>query len=252
MKAKIAFLTIISLPLYLTFLSSAVGAYDATGTWDWETTNGRSECGMIPPIDNSGEFEITQYGNLINIKLSYQLGECTFSGGVAGSRYQAFGPCELYHYKLVFDLESTYVGKGYMLVNQNNNDPCYKSWDLLLQKQGTCTPSDTVMCLQNGRFKISVKWWDEHGNTGVGHAIPSTDDSGLFWFFSPSNMELLIKVLDGCGVNNKYWVFFAATTDQEFTVTVTDTNTAQQVEYTNPLKHPADAVTDTSAFATCP
>ena len=65
-------------------------------------------------------------------------------------------------------------------------------------------------------------------------------------------MELLIKVLDGCGVNNRYWVFFAATTDQKFTVRVTDTETEEQVEYTNPLKHPADAVTDTAAFDTCP
>jgi hypothetical protein len=86
----------------------------------------------------------------------------------------------------------------------------------------------------------------------VGHAVPFTDDSGLFWFFSNSNMELLIKVLDGCSFNSHYWVFFAATTDQEFTVTVTDTLTGYVNQYTNPMKHPADAVTDTSAFATCP
>ena len=108
------------------------------------------------------------------------------------------------------------------------------------------------MCLQGGRYSIGVTWEDQTGKTGVGHAIPSTDDSGLFWFFSPSNMELLIKVLNGCGYNNRYWVFFVATTDQEFTVTVTDTKTGQSVEYTNPLKNPADAVTDTDAFATCP
>ena len=252
MKTKAVVLTFLALSLSFTLLLHPASAYDATGTWDWETSNGRSECSMTPPLDNSGEFKITQYGNLINIKLPYQLGECSFSGSAAGSRYQAFGPCELSHYKLVFDLVSAYVGKGYMLVNSNSSDSCYKSWDLLLKKRGTCTPSDTVMCLQDGRFRVSVKWWDEHGNTGVGTAIPSTDDSGIFWFFNSSNMELLIKVLDGCGINNKYWVFFAATTDQKFTVKVDDLQKGQQVEYTNPLKNPADAVTDTSAFDTCP
>ena len=118
---------------------------------------------------------------------------------------------------------------------------------------GSCVSSDTAMCLNKGRFKVEVAWKAQDGRTGVGKAVPcGSDDSGMFWFFQGSNWEMLIKVLDGCGINNRYWVFFAATTDQEFTVTVTDTKTGQQVQYTNPLKTPADAVTDTDAFATCP
>jgi hypothetical protein len=63
---------------------------------------------------------------------------------------------------------------------------------------------------------------------------------------------MLIKVLNGCPVNDSYWVFFAATTNVEFVVTVVDTQSGRAKQYLNPLDHVANAVTDTSAFATCP
>ena len=86
-----------------------------------------------------------------------------------------------------------------------------------------------------------------------GRVVPfGSDDSGLFYFFNPDNWELLVKVLDGCGVNGHWWVFFAATTNVEFELRVTDTSTGEVVPYANPLGHRADAVTDTAAFATCP
>jgi hypothetical protein len=83
-------------------------------------------------------------------------------------------------------------------------------------------------------------------------AVPSAPDSGLFWFFSASNLEMLMKVLNGCGLNNHYWVFFAAGTNVEFTVNVTDTLRGGTRTYFNPLNNPAPPVQDTSAFATCP
>ena len=72
------------------------------------------------------------------------------------------------------------------------------------------------------------------------------------WFFAADNWEMLIKVLDGCGLNQNYWVFAAATTNVEYTLTVTDTMTGQEVSYFNPLGQAASAITDTAAFATCP
>jgi hypothetical protein len=82
--------------------------------------------------------------------------------------------------------------------------------------------------------------------------IPSSPDSGLFYFFSESNLEMLLKVLNGCGVNNHYWVFFAATTNVELAVVVTDTSNGRTVAYFNPLDTPAPPVQDTSAFLSCP
>jgi hypothetical protein len=77
-------------------------------------------------------------------------------------------------------------------------------------------------------------------------------DSGAFWFFGFSNWEMLVKVLDGCGVNGHFWVFAAGSTDLEYTLRVTDTSTGNVQEYFNPLGGTATAITDTIAFADCP
>jgi len=125
-----------------------------------------------------------------------------------------------------------------------------------------CGPDADTMCLQGSRFKVEVTWRDKDGHTGSGMVAPcGTDDSGIFYFFSENNWEMLFKVLNGCSINDHYWVFFAATTNVEFTTRVTDTLTGfvktygksgEEIEYTNPLGQPANAVTDTTAFATCP
>lgn len=116
-----------------------------------------------------------------------------------------------------------------------------------------CESSETVHCLRGSRFQVEVQWADFAGVTGVGSTAPlRSDDSGLFWFFSPNNWEVLIKVLDACAINERFWVFAAATTNVEYTLTVTDTATGEIREYTNPLGQQADALTDTDAFATCP
>ncbi|MEM7587417.1 MAG: ELWxxDGT repeat protein, partial [Acidobacteriota bacterium] len=117
----------------------------------------------------------------------------------------------------------------------------------------TCTPSATSLCLNQGRFRVEVAWRDFEGGTGPGRPVPvNGDDSGLLYFFDPDNWEMLIKVLDGCAINDHYWVFAAATTDVEYTLTVTDTSSGEHAEYFNPLGNASPAITDTGAFATCP
>jgi hypothetical protein len=126
-----------------------------------------------------------------------------------------------------------------------------------------CAPDADTMCLNNGRFKVEVTWADYKGGTGPGMvASCGSDDSGLFYFFNEDNWEMLFKVLNGCNYNNHYWVYFAATTDVGFNVRVTDTMTGftkaynnksgVDHDYSNELGHPANAVTDDTAFATCP
>jgi hypothetical protein len=113
-----------------------------------------------------------------------------------------------------------------------------------------CAPEADTMCLGEGdRFKVEVTWKDYVGNVGTGKVAPAgTLDSGLFYFFTPNNWELLIKVLDGCGINQHFWTYFAATTDVEFEVTVTDSVTGAVRQWTNALGHPANAVNETAAF----
>ena len=90
-------------------------------------------------------------------------------------------------------------------------------------------------------------------STGIGTTVPCANaDSGLFWFFGPDDWELLVKVIDGCGVNNRFWVFSAATTNVFYRMEVFDVLAGTNKVYFNYTGPPAPAVTDTSAFATCP
>ncbi|HEY2295115.1 MAG TPA: metallophosphoesterase [Thermoanaerobaculia bacterium] len=114
-------------------------------------------------------------------------------------------------------------------------------------------PNATSIPLDRGRFKAEVTWRSFDGTTGIGKAAgPAADGSGLFWFFAPGNWELLVKVLDGCPLNNRYWVFSAATTNVGYTLTVTDTLTGKTARYENPLGRSSPAVTDVGALAVCP
>ncbi|HVS13483.1 MAG TPA: hypothetical protein VMV46_06150 [Thermoanaerobaculia bacterium] len=48
-----------------------------------------------------------------------------------------------------------------------------------------------------------------------------------------------------------YWVFIAASTDQEYTVTVRDNLTGTEATYSNPLGTASPAVTDVTALPVC-
>ena len=109
------------------------------------------------------------------------------------------------------------------------------------------------ICLQKQRFKTTVDYVNTELDSGS--AVPvfpgPHDDTGLFYFQDPNNFEWLLKVLDGCGMNDHFWVVFSATTNVEFTVTVTDTQTDTTNQYFNPLGTLPQPIQDTSAFATC-
>ncbi len=106
----------------------------------------------------------------------------------------------------------------------------------------------TGLCLSQERFRAEVAWRSFDGTAGAGNAVPvATDDSGLLWFFEAANWEMLIKVLDGCALNDRFWVFAGATTTVEYTLRVTDTATGVAREYFNPLGERAAAITDTDS-----
>lgn len=57
----------------------------------------------------------------------------------------------------------------------------------------------------------------------------------------------MVKVLDARRVNGKFWVFYGALSNVEYTVTVTDMQTGAVKTYFNPQGQMA-SVADTSAF----
>jgi CSLREA domain-containing protein len=114
-----------------------------------------------------------------------------------------------------------------------------------------CVAGGNTLCLNNGRFKVTATFTAPTGS-GDAQGVTLTPDTGYLWFFDPGNVEATIKVLNGCAVNNHYWVFLSGLTNVAVSVKVTDTKTGTVKPYTNPPSTNFRPQLDTSAFATCP
>jgi len=123
---------------------------------------------------------------------------------------------------------------------------------LLEVATASCTPSATSLCLNNSRYRVTADWRTTGGQTGNGQAVPITSDTGYFWFFGSTNVEMVVKVIDACSFNQRFWVFAGGLTDVNVTLNVTDTKSGVVRTYTNPLGVAFQPIQDTNAFATCP
>lgn len=117
---------------------------------------------------------------------------------------------------------------------------------------GSCLPTSQAVCLNNDRFKVKSHFLTDAASSGAALANDLTSDTGFLTFFNPSNVEAVIKVLNACGVNNRYWVFAGGLTDVRTVITVTDTQRDAVKTYVNPRGTRFQPIQDTSAFATCP
>jgi hypothetical protein len=115
-----------------------------------------------------------------------------------------------------------------------------------------CHVDATTLCLNNGRFRVRAFWETADGSSGNAQAAALTSDAGYFTFFSAANVELVVKVLNGCDFNSSYWVFASGLTDVHVFVRVVDVTNGDQKLYENPLGTAFQSIQDTSAFARCP
>jgi ELWxxDGT repeat protein len=120
-------------------------------------------------------------------------------------------------------------------------------WALPLGAASGCQPSATALCLTGNRFRVEALWQDSRGDSGVGQTLNLTSDTGTFWFFSPDNIEVILKVIDGRALNDSFWVFYGALSNVQYWLTVTDTQNGLTRRYFNPLDQLA-SVGDTAAF----
>jgi len=116
----------------------------------------------------------------------------------------------------------------------------------------TCTPSATVICLNDNRFKVEATFDTTSGLSGQAQAVKLTDETGYLWFFDSANIEVVVKALNACSYNNRYWIYSAGLTDVHVVLTVTDTANGSFKTYTNPQGRPFQPILDSSAFDTCP
>jgi hypothetical protein len=135
------------------------------------------------------------------------------------------------------------------------NDSAFRQCCSLLQCFTAPNCSSTIpfsnpstLHLSGQRFGIDVQWRDAQGKTGGGQAVALTDDTGYFWFFSPDNVELAVKLVDGRALNGHWWLFYGGLSDVEYTLTLTDSVTGNSRTYHNPQGTMA-SLGDTEAIA---
>jgi photosystem II stability/assembly factor-like uncharacterized protein len=114
-----------------------------------------------------------------------------------------------------------------------------------------CNPSDTVLCLVLNHFAAQLTWSLVDGTTGSGHARTLADGSGGFWFFSPDNTEVFLKMLDGSLVNGHSWLFSGSLSNVRYSLTLTDLLTGEQRTYDNPAGK-LSSFTDIQSFRGVP
>lgn len=113
---------------------------------------------------------------------------------------------------------------------------------------GTCMSTATSLCLNNQRFSVTVDWnVVEQSTSGHATAVALTPDTGYFWFFTPNNVELTVKVVDGRAFNNRFWVFGGSLSNVGYTVRVRDVTTGQTKSYVN-VPGTLASFADTDAF----
>ena len=122
----------------------------------------------------------------------------------------------------------------------------------------SCEATESTLCLFDGRFAVSLDWRDSDSNllslrredaAGSALGMMRDDTTGFFRFESDASNTAVVSVVDGQPINGNFWVFFAAATARELTLTVTDTTTDATAQYFSPLNQPAASVADTQAFA---
>lgn len=112
----------------------------------------------------------------------------------------------------------------------------------------SCRSGGGSLCLQGGRYEVRANWRAGEAS-GDAAGVPRTADTGMFWFFSPDNVELVVKVLDGCGINGHRWVAMGGLTDVGVEVVVRDTASgAAARRYASPEGSPFATNLDVTAF----
>lgn len=121
---------------------------------------------------------------------------------------------------------------------------------------GPCVSDPGTACLLGGRFEVKVDWQQAESSGAAqvmkfGGQRAESDESAFFWFFSDSNFELGLKILNACGINQKYWVFISGLTNQGWTVRIRDTITGAVQTYSNAVGNLTPTTADTESGLSC-
>ena len=119
--------------------------------------------------------------------------------------------------------------------------------------EGTDCEPQSVLSLSGGyTVSMCVEYLKDGEPVVVGAKDYELDSeqSAILYFFDRNNAEVLIKVLDGCNLNGRRWVFVAPVTSLAFNLTVESPDADDEVwTHANRLNQTAAAKSDLTAFA---
>lgn len=126
-------------------------------------------------------------------------------------------------------------------------------WEVGEPSVAPCVPSPTTLCLLDGRFRVRAMWRDFAGRMGEAEVVPLTGDSGYLWFFSPGNPEVLLKVVDACGLPGfeNFWAYSTGLTNVEVELEIVDTWSGQRKRVRTALGETFGPVFDSGSFEVC-
>lgn len=126
-------------------------------------------------------------------------------------------------------------------------------WEIGEPTASPCESSPSTLCLAGGRFRARAVRRDFSGEMGAAGATQLTDDSGYFWFFDEENPELLLKMVDACGLPGfgNFWLFSTGLTNVEVELDVVDTESAERATVGTRLSEPFPARFVTDEFRVC-
>lgn len=138
-------------------------------------------------------------------------------------------------------------------INAELGSPAVTDVTIIDNETGTagCEPTNTTLCLFGDRFQVRATFTTLEGASGQAKAVPLTSATGYFWFFTDDNVEVVLKIRDGCSNNGFFWVFAGGLTNVQVNIRVLDTLTGTLKVYNNPVRTAFEPIQDTRALATC-
>lgn len=107
---------------------------------------------------------------------------------------------------------------------------------------GPCRPTATRLCLHGGRFAVDLAWRDGSGTERPARGFAHGDGAGYFAFYGAQNVQAALKILDGRGINGRFWLFATSLTHLGYTLTVTDSATGTIYRYPKPAGELASVI----------
>ncbi len=126
-------------------------------------------------------------------------------------------------------------------------------WEISRPSVAPCTADATTLCLAGDRFRARAVRRDFAGKLGAAAAVPLTGESGYFWFFAPGNPEVLLKIVDACGLPGfeNFWAYSSGLTNVEVDLEIVDTVSGERTRIRTRLGEAYGPLFDSGSFQVC-